>query len=450
MIIILKSRDDYREKLFKDCPIGKRGATMSEKLYVTKNGIKIYSYRNENAHSFFVSMYLRAGSMFEREEDSGITHFLEHVAIRNVNALMGDKLYALLDKYGLSFNASTASEMVQFYVSGSPKNFAMGAGILASVLSPIVLGKDSISVERERIKAEIREADEKNTLAAFANSIAFEDTSLSRSILGTNKTVGRITGARLERYRREVMTTGNIFFYVTGCFTDEDIEALAREIEAKDVPFGDESENVAPIPSAFCKRVPEVHIKNGDFTMLRLTFDIDMSRVHPQALDIIYDMLVSGNNSRLFYELSETRGIVYDINGFVDKYKNLGILAFYYEVKEDKLYEALELTLSILTSVKSEIPDADSCMKAIYVDNAPMLLDDPCELNFTFGHGNHIVGQNFKSIADQQEAYDAITPEMLRDTMRTIFAPENLTVAVKGKKRKIDKERLDKILAEYK
>ena len=423
---------------------------MSERLYVTKNGIKIYSYRNEHTHSFFVSMFLRAGSMFERAEDSGITHFLEHIAIRNVNALMGDKLYALLDKYGLAFNASTASEMVQFYVSGSPKNFSTGASILASVLSPIILDTGSISVERDRIKAEIRESDEKNTLAAFSGTLVFEDTSLSRSILGTNKTVSRITKARLERYRQEVMTSGNIFFYVTGNFTDEDIKTLAREIESKDVPFGEGRENIAPVPKGFCKRHPEAHIKNGDFTMLRLTFDIDMAKVKIPALDIIYDMLVSGNNSRLFYELSEKRGIVYDINGFVDKYKNLGILSFYYEIKEDKIYEALELTLSILTSVKSEIPDKDSCMKAIYVDNAPMLLDDPCELNFTFGHGNHIVGQNFKNISDQQKAYDEITPEMLRDTMRIIFTPENLTVAVKGKKRKIDKERLDNILAEYK
>jgi hypothetical protein len=33
--------------------------------------------------------------------------------------------------------------------------------------------------------------------------------------------------------------------------------------------------------------------------------------------------------------------------------------------------------------------------------------------------------------------------------MKTIFAPENLTVTVKGKKRKIDKARLDEILKRY-
>ncbi len=422
---------------------------MSEKSYKTKNGINIYAYRNESAHSFFISMFLRAGSMFEREEDSGITHFLEHVSIRNVNESMGEQLYRTLDQYGLEFNASTFAEMVQFYISGSPNNFAIASRLITATLSPIVLSPDAISIERERIKAEIREGDEKNSLAAYTGSIVFENTSMARSILGTNKTVSRITRSRLERYRKEVMTSGNIFFYLTGNFTDDDVKSLILEIEKYQIPGGECRENVAPVPKSFCKRGGEVYIKNGDFTMLRLTFDIDMSQVCIPALDLIYDMLISGYNSRLFFELSEKRGIFYDINGQLDKYKNIGVLSFSFEIKEDKLYEALELTLGVLADVKEKMPNEDECMKANYVDNAPMLLDDPRELNFTFGYGNHIMDQNFENIAAHQNAYRSVTPEEIRDTMKTVFAPENLSVTVKGKKRKIDKEKLESILHRY-
>ena len=422
---------------------------MSERTYKTKNGIDIYSYRNENAHSFFISMFLRAGSMFEREEDSGITHFLEHVAIRNVNAIYKEGLYRLLDKHGLEFNASTYAEMVQFYTSGSPKNFAIGAEVLSSVLSPIILSADAVAVERERIKAEIREGDEKNSLAAFTGGVLFDDTALSRSILGTNKTVSRITRARLERYRREVMTSGNVFFYVSGNFGEEDIKSLAREIEKYEISHIEPRENVAPVPRGFGNRDPVVHIKNGDFTMLRLTFDIDMSRVCVPALDLIYDMLISGYNSKLFFELSEKRGIFYDINGQLDKYKNIGVLAFSFEIKEEKLYEALDLTLGVLSEVKSKIPQEDECMKAGYVDNAPMILDDPRELNFTFGYGNHIMEQNYKNLDAHINSYKSVTPEAIQRTMKAVFAPKNLTVTVKGKKRKIDKEKLESILKGY-
>ena len=423
---------------------------MSERLYVTKNGIKIYSYKNESAHSFFVSMFLRAGSMFEREEDGGITHFLEHISIRNVNALKGGGLYGMLDRYGLEFNASTFAEMVQFYTSGSPKNFAVASEVIASVLSPITVAPSEVAIERDRIKAEIREGDEKNSLAAFSGSVVFENTSLARSILGTNKTVSRITKARLERYRQEVMTSGNVFFYVSGSFSDDDISALAREIEKYEVGEGESRRNVAPVPKNFAKRAPEAHIKNGDFTMLRLTFDVDMSLVTAPALDLIYDMLISGYNSSLFFELSEKRGIFYDINGQLDKYKNIGVFAFSFEIKEEMLYEALELTLGILSEVKRKIPDEGECMKAGYVDNAPMLLDDSRELNFTFGYGNHIMEQKYKTLDDHINAYKRVTPEEIQRTMETIFAPNNLTVTVKGKKRKIDKSRLDEILKKYK
>lgn len=387
--------------------------------------------------------------MFESERESGITHFLEHVTIRNINSAMNGTLYRTLDELGLEFNASTFAEMVQFYVSGSPKNFRAAAALIASTLSPITLCKSEIEVERARIKAEIREGDEKNSLAAYAASVAFGGTSLSRSITGTGKTVSAITGKKLEAYRKRVMTSGNVFFYVSGNFTDADIEALAREIEGYDVPRGEKRENAAPIPTGFCQRLPEVHIKNGDFTMLRLTFDIDMRRVSAPALDLLYDMLISGYNSRLFFELSEQRGIFYDINGQLDKYNNLGVFAFSFEIKEEKIYEALELTLKVLTEAKNKIPQENECMKAAYVDNAPMLLDDPRELNFTFGYGNHIMNQKYENVDDYIKAYESVTPHEIQTTMQTVFSPENLTVTVKGKKRKIDKERLEAILKGY-
>ena len=167
-----------------------------------KNGIKIYAYKNTALHSFHLSLFVRAGAMFEAPSDSGITHFLEHAAIRNVNELMGGTLYTTLDRYGLEFNASSFSEMVQFYMSGAAVNFTHAAEIFARLFSPIILTKSEIDAERKRIKAEIREGDEKNSLLSFTNKITHKGTSLEGSIVGTNKTIDKITKARLEEYRK--------------------------------------------------------------------------------------------------------------------------------------------------------------------------------------------------------------------------------------------------------
>jgi len=107
-----------------------------ERRRVTQNGIEIFDYKNPTSHGFFISLFLRAGSM--NEPTSGITHFLEHVMIRNVSRVMDDSLYPLLDEYGLEFNASTYSEMVQFYVTGAKEKLLLGAELLSKLLSPII------------------------------------------------------------------------------------------------------------------------------------------------------------------------------------------------------------------------------------------------------------------------------------------------------------------------
>jgi predicted Zn-dependent peptidase len=85
-------------------------------------------------------------------------------------------------------------------------------------------------------------------------------------------------------------------------------------------------------------------------------------------------------------------------------------------------------------------------MKAAYVDNAPMLLDDPRELCFTYAYDNHVLGLGYRGIDDRRKVYADITPERLREVARIIFRPENLTVTLKGNKKRIDTTKLEKII----
>ena len=232
-----------------------------EAKYLTGSGVEIFSYKNPSASSFYISLFLRAGSMYERVEDSGITHFLEHTLVRNVNALMDGELYPLLDRYGIEFNASTYSEMVQFYVYGAKAHFDIGAKIISMLLSPIVLTPEEIRTECSRIKAEIRENDERTSLSTFTNGIVNAGTSLAGSITGTLASVSKITRRRLEDYRREVFTRENVFFYVTGAFSDGDIRQLGDLVDAVALPSGAARTNIAPMSQNFFRREGRVYIK---------------------------------------------------------------------------------------------------------------------------------------------------------------------------------------------
>ncbi len=416
---------------------------MEQKL-TTKNGVDIFYYRNPNIHGFYISLFMRAGSMYE--EISGITHFLEHAAIRNVGALMGGELYSTLDRYGMDFNASTFSEMVQFYITGASANFDRASEIISRLLSPIILSTDDIRTERDRIKAEIRESDDRTSLSTFSYNIVYEGTSLARPITGTLGGVERITKTKLEQYRRSVQTPENIFFYVTGNFTDENLSRLASMIEPYHLQSGVMQKNLAPVCKNFGKRDGEVHIKNADFTMLRFAFDMDMTKMSVAESDLLYDMLLGGYNSRLFIEMSEKRGMFYDITGSSDRYGNIGTLVFSFEVRSGSVCDAVQTVVEILRQLKENTPTEGEMMRADYVDNAGLLYDDPREMNFVFAYDNHIMNSGYSSIDERVEKYKSVTPERIREIADMIFRPENLTLALKGNKKKIDIEPLENII----
>ena len=420
-----------------------------EKRMTAANGIEIYSYRNPALHGFSISLFLRAGLMYEGEDEQGITHFLEHALIRNINKQKGGKLYATLDRHGVEFNAATYSEMVQFYAQGASGAFAVGADVIAAFFNPIILSAAEIATERKRIKAEIRESDEKNSMASFTASEIYAGTSLAGSITGTNKSVDRITLTRLEEYRKRVFIKENLFVYVTGSFSDSDLDNLSRllgEVVLSEASSeSDIHTNVAPVSRYFGKRDAKIAVKNADYTSLRFSFDMDMATVDDNAADVLYDMLLSGYSSPFFIEMSEERGLFYDTSGAVEKFKNIGSFYFGYEVKERDIYAAAEITVDILNDYATRLRDPSEIMKAGYVNNAPLLYDDMRELNFTMAYDNHIMDAAYKTLEDRIAAYRALTPESIRNTARSLFRAQNLTVTVKGSKKRIDTEKLKKI-----
>lgn len=417
-----------------------------EQKRIAKNGIPVYSMTNENNHSFFVSMFLKAGCLYETDGENGITHFLEHAAIRNVNKLMDEGLYRELDRCGMEFNASTYSEMVQFYISGSAGHFKTAANIISKLLSPIVLSRAELDAERNRIKAEIREVGDKSTLAFIAGEEVWQGTPLVRPITGTLGSVSGISITKLEEYRKRIYNSDNIFFYVTGNVDNDNLSYLTELIGGFDLSGDAVHFNLAPKPLCFGKRQKKVKLKNADFTKIRYSFDVDMSLVNCAELDLLYDAVLGGYSSDFFIELSERRGLFYDLVGTVERYRNVGVFSFSYELKESKLYEAAEMTARLLKGYTEKPIDAERCMRAVYVDNAYMLLDDPRELCFTFAYDNHILGLGYTGIEDRRQAYAAITPERLCEVAKTVFRPENMTVTLKANKKRIDTQKLENII----
>ncbi|MCB6992940.1 insulinase family protein [bacterium 210820-DFI.6.37] len=406
-----------------------------EKQYVAENGMKIFYYPGKHLHSFCLSLYLKAGSMYEEEERNGLSHFLEHIVIRNINYLMDDGLYPYLDRLGLLFNACTYKEFVQFEITGAGSHFKEAADVFLKLFEPICLPASEIQIERRRVKAEIREDDEKNSLSFFSNQIVWRGTSLARPITGMSRQLDHMGKKVLQTAHRQIFAPDNLFFYVTGCADEEDILYLKRRAGSRGLSDAKLTrDNMAPVPPDFFDRSAKVAIKKSSDTMVRFSFDMDTARYSQAVYMLLYDILFECESSKIHQALSERSGFIYSFDPGMEQYSNIGTLYFQYEVQPARLLESVKIVVALFRELKRGIRDELDYVKAAYTDNAEILLDHAENLNWTQSYEAHILKKSSGSLNARKREYEAVTAQDITELARELFRCGNLVVTIKGKK----------------
>ncbi|MCQ4637269.1 insulinase family protein [Anaerovorax odorimutans] len=413
-----------------------------EQKFVTKNHVEIFSYPGQHLHSFCIGLYLKAGSMYETEEENGVTHFLEHVVIRNINWLMDGQLYPYLDRLGLMFNACTYKEFVQFEITGASKHIREAIDVFVKLFEAIDLPAAEIDIERKRIKAEIREDDERGSLGYFTNEIVWNGTSLVRPITGKSTGLDKMGKGTLRRAHEECFVSNNLFFYVTGRADEADIRYLADAVENCHIKTSSvERTNMAPVPKDFFLRQGRLAIKKSSDTVVRFSFDIDSRKYSQAAYMLLYDILFDCENSKIHQALSEQSGYIYSFDPGLEQYSNIGSLYFQYEVQPLRLLDSVRIVMELFCELKKGIRDELDYVKAVYIDNSELILDHASNLNWTQAYEAHILGHTCSDLAKRREEFICVTPEDIVRLAREIFALNNLTVTVKGKKtKKLERE----------
>lgn len=417
---------------------------MTEENFIqAPNGIRIYGYRSPYLHSFCLCLYVKAGPLYESDAENGISHFFEHMAFRSINAAMNGELYAKADLYGLTMNAVTYKEFIQFKITGATPRFREAAEILTKIFVPFSVPHSELETERKRIRSEMRENDDKNSLEYFSQKRVWQGTSLVNTIIGKNSNLGKVSLSSLAAYQKKALSKDNIFFYLTGnC--GEDGEKILADLLSGVSAYGSEEkrENVAKIPENFGNRNCDIAVKNSREHVVRFSFDLIASRMNTAEQYLLYDILFAGECSKMFKELSNESGLVYSYDACLEKYNNIGTISFLYEVGAKDVYTSVEKVVGILCDLKKGITDELSHTKPFYTENCEMLLDEPEELNYQLGYEYKIMGKPFLGLEARRKEFEDCTSGRMTEIVREIFRCRNLVLTFKGDARRFDTERV--------
>ncbi|NDH04470.1 insulinase family protein [bacterium] len=183
------------------------------------NGLTIIGEVIPEARSAAVGFFVRTGSRDETIEESGVSHFLEHMMFKGSKKRDAAQVNKDFDKIGANYNAFTSEENTVYYASTLPEYHLAATEILADILRPSLRSAD-FEMEKKVIIEEIGMYEDNPGWMVFdhARKLFFADHPLGNSVLGSNQSIMDLKRDQMVDYFQRRYIPSNITLVASGNF----------------------------------------------------------------------------------------------------------------------------------------------------------------------------------------------------------------------------------------
>lgn len=330
-------------------------------MVITKklnNGIRVSLKQMDGLLSVTAGILVGTGAAFERDDEDGISHFIEHMQFKGTPTRTAFEISDAFDSLGAQVNAFTGKDMTCYYVKSTSDHAAEAFSLLADLFLNAEFPEEEMAREKGVVVEEIKmdeDSPEDLCLDLLARA-TFGSENYGRNILGPQKNVEGFTREQLFAYKRERYCPENIVVSFAGNLTIDEALALVETHfgSLKSTGFAERKKNVRYRAETLFKQKP---IEQAHFA---LSFPA-VKRDHPDyaATQVMNVILGGGMSSRLFKKVREEMGLAYSVYSYLTGYEEAGALTVYAGVNAQKAEEALEAVRCVIEEFRKGVTEEE-------------------------------------------------------------------------------------------
>ena len=276
-------------------------AKMKYTRKVLKNGLRVITIPMPSFESATAMVMVGAGSRYEARQNSGISHFLEHMAFKGTTKRpTAQDIAGLIDGVGGEFNAFTSKEITGYFVKSAVTHVELCLDVLSDMLQNSKLDQTEIDKEKGVILEEknLYEDTPSRHIGDIYEMLLYGDTPLGWEIVGTKEVIKSIARQNFVDYMGSLYSPDNIAVVVAGGIETNNAEALIEKYFGGMKPFDivsyeKQPENqVKPALLIKEKNTEQVHIGIGFRT-------VSTHNEEKHTLSVLAAILGGGMSSRL-------------------------------------------------------------------------------------------------------------------------------------------------------
>lgn len=330
------------------------------------NGLEVILAPLENSETVTVLFLVKAGSKYEEVPESGISHFLEHMFFKGTRERPSTFAIAeSLDRLGGIYNAFTSKEYTGFYIKIAHPYLSLALDVLSDILTNSLLKEAEVNREKKVILEEIKLNKDTPTVYVeeLFEKLLYGDTPAGRLIIGTNKTVAKLTSKDLKNYLNNHYSSRNSLLIIAGKIREKEVLGLTQSFfdsfPQKVIKGKPAVKEVQKSPGLlfFPKKTDQTHLCIG----VRAFHLFDERKY---ALAILDEILGGGMSSRLFIKIRERKGLAYYIKSEQENYTDSGYLVIQAGIAHQNIKKVVKLILEELSSLKNKLVSSQELKKA--------------------------------------------------------------------------------------
>ncbi len=398
-------------------------------LTTLPGGERVITERVEGVRSASLGLWIGAGSRDETPSRAGVSHFLEHLLFKGTDRYGAVLIAELFDAMGGELNAATSRETTVVYTRVPDNHSDTALDVMTDmVFRPSLTDVDS---EREVVLEEIAmvEDNPQDLVHDLAAEAVFGSHPLGRPVIGRADVIASVSPRALHRYHGDAYVGRNVVLAAAGN-VDHDRIVAALSARRDSATANGSARERRPAgrkrqPSLLFHRKPteQYHVCLAGHGLRR-----DDPRRYAAAL---LDAILGGSaSSRLFQEIREKRGMAYSVYTYASQYVDAGQVGIYVGTREENLRECLEVIAKELRDLaagnirEGELERAKQNMKGRLL----LSLESTSARMTRLGTAT-VTGSEIVPIDEVERRIEAVTHEQIAELARTVFAPEQLSIA---------------------
>ncbi len=200
---------------------------------VLDNGLEVIVIEKSTVPLVTIDVVVRTGAFTETETTDGLAHLYEHMFFKGNAALPSQEAYMRrVNELGITFNGTTSSEKVDYFITLPSKNFAAGMKFMSDALLSPLYNADELDSERHVVTGEYdrNEADPNYHLRTAVGRALYPGTYHRKNALGERKVILSATRDHMLDFRAKYYVPNNSALIICGDVNRTEAVDLARAL----------------------------------------------------------------------------------------------------------------------------------------------------------------------------------------------------------------------------